>query len=166
MPEFQERGVVFEDLEVGQLISTMHWFVTPDDIKMAADAFFDDNPLYSDPDFAKESEWGGIIAPFYFLDATFRWGVFLARGGARHGNHTINAHGILENFLPIRPGDRLVGKMWVHDKYKKESPKGDKKFLVWRMELVNEDGEMVCRKFWRSLWTDRSIEFPKKESYR
>jgi hypothetical protein len=80
----------------------------------------------------------------------------------RHKNHTINAHGILESFLPIRPGDRLVGKMFVDEKYVKR----ERKFLSWRMEIRNEDGEMVARKFWRSLWTDREIEFPKKESYR
>ena len=162
MPEYQERGVVFEDLNVGDLISTIHWFVTPDDIKMAAEAFFDDNPLYFDPDFAKESEWGGIIAPFYFLDATFRWFVFLSRGRMRHADHTINAHGTLESFLPIRPGDRLVGKMFVEDKFEKRG----KNFLTWRMEVHNEDGEMVARKYWRSYWTNRSIEFPTKESYR
>jgi 3-hydroxybutyryl-CoA dehydratase len=162
MPEYQERGVVYEDLNVGDLISTIHWFVTPDDIKMAAEAFFDDNPLYFDPDFAKETEWKGIIAPFYFLDATFRWVVFLSRGQMRHANHTINAHGTLESFLPIRPGDRLVGKMFVEDKFEKRG----KNFLTWRMEVHNEDGEMVARKYWRSYWTNRSIEFPTKESYR
>ena len=161
MPEYQTNGVRFEDLEVGQEISTMHWFVTPDDIASAAEAFYDDYPLYFDKDFAKESEWGGIIAPFYFLDATFRWVVFLSRGRMRHQCHTINAQGILESFLPIRPGDRLVGKMWVHEKFQKRG----KNFLVWRMEVRNEDGELVARKFWRSYWTDREIEFPKKETY-
>jgi 3-hydroxybutyryl-CoA dehydratase len=162
MPEYQERGVVFEDLNVGDLISTIHWFVTPDDIKMAAEAFFDDNPLYFDPDFAKETEWGGIVAPFYFLDATFRWVVFLSRGQMRHANHTINAHGILENFLPIRPGDKLVGQMFVENKYEKRA----KNFLTWRMEVRNENGAMVARKYWTSYWTNRSIEFPTKETYR
>ena len=161
MPEYQARGVVWEELKVGDEISTIHWFVTPDDIKMAAESFYDDNPLYFDKDFAKETEWGGIVAPFYFLDATFRWVVFLSRGKMRHKNHTINAHGILESFLPIRPGDRLVGKMFVDEKYIKR----DRKFLTWRMEVRNENGELVARKFWRSLWTDREIEFPKKESY-
>jgi hypothetical protein len=52
--------------------------------------------------------------------------------------------------------------MWVHEKYDKRG----KNFLTWRMELVNEDGELVSRKFWTSWWTNRSIEFPKKESYR
>lgn len=78
-----------------------------------------------------------------------------------HKCHTINAQGILESFLPIRPGDRLVGKMWVHEKFQKRG----KNFLVWRMEVRNEAGEMVARKFWRSYWTDREIEFPKPESY-
>ena len=97
----------------------------------------------------------------YFLDASFRWVVFLSRGGMRHKNHTINAHGIFESFLPIRPADRLVGKMWVDDKYVKR----DRKFLTWRIEVRNEAGELVARKYWRSLWTDREVEFPKKESY-
>ena len=83
------------------------------------------------------------------------------RGLAGMGTHTINAQGILESFLPIRPGDRLVGTMWVHEKFQKRG----KNFLVWRMEVRNEAGEMVARKFWRSYWTDREIEFPKPESY-
>ena len=161
MPEYQERGVVWEDLEIGDLISTIHWFVTPDDIKKAAESFDDDYPLYVDKDFAKETEWGEIVAPFYFLDASFRWVVFLSRGGMRHKNHTINAHGIFESFLPIRPADKLVGKMWVDDKYIKR----DRKFLTWRIEVRNEAGELVARKYWRSLWTDREVEFPKKETY-
>ena len=65
----------------------------------------------------------------------------------RHANHTINAHGILENFLPDSSrGTRLVGKMWVEDKYEKRG----KNFLTWRMEVRNEDGELVTRKYWRS----------------
>ena len=161
MPEYQIKGVTFDDLEVGQEISTIHWFVTPQDIAKAADSFDDDYPLYFDKDFAKETEWGNVIAPFYFLDATFRWVVFLSRGGLAHACHTINAQGILESFLPIRPGDRLVGTMWVHDKFEKRG----KNFLVWRMEVRNQAGEMVVRKFWRSWWTDRTIEFPKPEAY-
>ena len=161
MPEYQTNGVVFDDLEVGQEISTINWFVTPEDIAKAADSFDDDYPLYFDKDFAKETEWGGIIAPFYFLDATFRWVVFLSRGRMSHKCHTINAQGILESFLPIRPGDRLVGTMWVDEKFVKRG----KNFLVWRMEVRNEAGEMVARKYWRSYWTDREIEFPKPESY-
>ena len=161
MPEYQERGVVWEDLEIGDLISTIHWFVTPDDIKKAAESFQDDYPLYFDRDFARETEWGEIVAPFYFLDASFRWVVFLSRGKMRHKNHTINAHGILESFLAIRPGDKLVGKMWVDDKYVKR----DRKFLTWRIEVRNEEGEMVARKYWRSYWTDREATFPEKESY-
>ena len=67
----------------------------------------------------------------------------------------------MESFLPIRPGDRLVGKMWVDDMFEKRG----KNFLTWRMEVRNEEDELVVRKYWRSYWTDRSIEFPTKESY-
>jgi len=49
----------------------------------------------------------------------------------------------------------------VDDKYEKRG----KNFLTWRIEVRNESGELVVRKFWRSLWTDREIEFPKKEVY-
>ena len=39
MPEYQARGVVWEDLKVGDEISTIHWFVTPDDIKWRRSRF-------------------------------------------------------------------------------------------------------------------------------
>lgn len=162
MPEFQEKTVTWEDMQQGALVSTIHYFVTPDDIAMAAELFGDDNPLHSSKDFAKASEWGGIIGPFYLLDAIARWTSFIARAGIRTKNFTINAHGILESFLPIRPGDQLTGKMWVDNKYVKR----DKKFLTWRIELYNEKGEMVARKFWTSHWTDREIVFPSKDVYK
>jgi acyl dehydratase len=162
MPEFQTKGVMWEDMEVGSEVSTIHWFVTPHDIEMAAKLFQDDNPLYFSKSFAAGTEWGGIIAPFYFLDATFRWANFVSRAGKKTKNYTINAHGILESFLPVRPGDQLVGKMFVHEKYVKR----DKKFLTWRIEVRNEEGEIVARKFWTSYWTDREILYPKKETFR
>jgi len=86
----------------------------------------------------------------------------LARAGKKTKNFTINAHGVLESFLPIRPGDQIVGKMFVHEKYVKR----ERKFLTWRIELFNENGEMVARKFWTSLWTDREIIYLKKEVWR
>jgi acyl dehydratase len=162
MPEFQKKGVVWDDMEVGSVVSTIHFFVTPTDIKMAAELFHDDNALYFSRSFAAGTEWGGIIAPFYFLDFAFRWATFVARAGIKTKNYTINAHGILESFLPVRPGDQLVGKMYVHEKYVKR----DKNFLTWRIEVHNEEGEMVARKFWTSYWTDREIVYPKKESFR
>jgi acyl dehydratase len=162
MPEFQKKGVVWDDMEVGSVVSTIHFFVTPTDIKMAAELFHDDNALYFSRSFAAGTEWGGIIAPFYFLDSAFRWATFVARAGIKTKCYTINAHGVLESFLPVRPGDQLVGKMYVHEKYVKR----DKNFLTWRIEVHNEEGEMVARKFWTSYWTDREILYPKKESFR
>lgn len=162
MPQYQPTGVTWDELEVGEEIATIHWFVTPYDIEQAADMFHDDNALYSSKSFADDSEWGGIVAPFYFLDATFRWANFVAASKRHIKTYTINAHGILESFLPIRPGDQLTGTMWVNEKFVKR----DKKFLTWRIELKNEAGEMVARKFWRSYWTDRVITYPTKESFR
>ena len=162
MPEFQKKGVVWDDMEVGSEVSTIHFFVTPNDIKMAAELFHDDNPLYFSKSFAAGTEWGGIVAPFYFLDYAFRWATFVTRAGIKTKNYTINAHGILESFVPVRPGEQLVGKMFVHDKYIKR----DKKFLTWRIEVHNEEGEMVARKFWTSYWTDREIIYPKKEAFK
>jgi hypothetical protein len=52
--------------------------------------------------------------------------------------------------------------MFVHEKYVKR----DKNFLTWRIEVHNEEGQMVARKFWTSYWTNREILYPKKESFR
>jgi acyl dehydratase len=162
MPQYQPATVFYDELQVGEEISTLHWFVTPYDIEQAADMFHDDNAVYSSKSFAQGTEWGGIVAPFYFLDATFRWANFVAASRRHIGEYTINAHGVLESFLPIRPGDRLTGTMWVHEKFVKR----ERNFLTWRIEVKNEEGELVARKFWRSYWTGRKITYPTKESYR
>jgi acyl dehydratase len=162
MPSFEAKTVTWHDLEVGQHIGTIHCFVTPEDIAMAADLFSDDYPVHFSKDFAKASEWEGIVGPFYLLDSIARWVGFMHAGGIRCKNYTINAHGVVESYLPIRPGDILEGKMWVEDKYVKR----EKNFLTWRIELRNQQGELVTRKFWTSLWTDREIIFPTPETYK
>jgi acyl dehydratase len=161
MPEIEEKAVTWDDMQEGALVSTIQVFVTPEDIAKAAEGFAEDNPVHFSKDFAKASEWGGIIGPFYLIDSIARWVGFMHKAGIRTKCSTINAHGIIESFLPVRPGDILTGKMWVDNKYIKR----DNKFLTWRIELTNEQGELVVRKYWTSLWTDRVVVWPTKESY-
>ncbi len=105
-------------------------FPNEDAFRHVAEAYGDDNPLWSDPAHAARSRWGGPIAPPHLnggdtmigenevdvLDADTR---DLLRGDPIRGAHAYYAGSFREWWEPLRPGMRvgrrnaLVG---VHDK--------------------------------------------------
>jgi acyl dehydratase len=102
----------------------------------------DDNPLWSDPEHAARSVWGGIIAPptfLYTIDTTvvapgFR-GIQWIYGGTRW-----------ENFLPIRVHDRITAQARVIAVTEKKGAHASR-FFVQTSEIVfvNQRGELVSR---------------------
>lgn len=105
-------------------------------------AIGDDNELYQDEDYAKESAYGGLIVPPTFP-------VAMNDGQADlplELDHRRMLHGEQEfiYYQPIRPGDRLQCQMKVSDLYDREGKSGVMQFLVLDTEMKNEADELVC----------------------
>lgn len=113
-------------------------------IRQFAVAIGDENPLYTDEEYAMETTYGGLIA-----SPTFPIVVGSDGGG---GNLPLELdsrrmlHGEQEfiYYQPIRPGDRLYCQMKVSDLYEREGKSGNMQFLVLDTEMKDEKGEMVA----------------------
>jgi len=110
-------------------------------IKKFAEAIGDFNPLYHDEGFAKDSIYGGIIAPPTFPVALTSEGgeipLDLDMKRMLHGEQEF----IYERV--IHAGDKLHCQMSVADLYEKEGKSGTMQFLVLDTEMKDENNKLV-----------------------
>jgi acyl dehydratase len=122
-------------------------------IRRYADAVGDDNPLYCDDEYAKNTKYGGIISPPGF----FGWakrpisssegliGVIEAMIGAGYAG-ILDGGMAYDFYLPVRVGDTLVGSPKVSDIALKE---GKTKMMIVRFETsyFNQNGDLVAKSY-------------------
>ena len=122
-------------------------------IRRYADAVGDDNPLYYDEEYAKNSRYGCIIAPPGF----FGWAkktissseglVGLIGAMIEAGYAGILDGGMAYDFyLPVRVGDTIVVSPKVADITLKE---GKTKMMILRFEAsyTNQNGDLVAKSY-------------------
>lgn len=135
-------------------------------IMMFARSIGDPNPIYSDEEYAKKSEVGGIIAPPTFPQASAQFdpdyvlrpkigepwfgsgknatGVTAAPGGGGGGGGGLHASQKFEFKRPIRAGDVLTVKAKPGNTWEKEGKKGGKLlFSEHIQEFFDQNGELV-----------------------
>lgn len=116
-----------------------------------ADAIDDDNSLYRNEEYAKNSKYGGIIAPPGF----FGWpvgggnveaGMSRVVGAvASAGMLRILDGGIELNFyVPVRAGDTLVTYGKLADAREKTTSQGSMVFLTIEQKYLNQNGALVA----------------------
>ena len=97
-------------------------------VRRFAEAIGDPNPLYVDEGAAKESRYGGLIAPPTF-PRTFEYGEIRGmrwpEGGMLHGEHMIRYEG-----GPLRVGEEVYCVTALQDYYEKEGRGGLLGFVV------------------------------------
>ncbi len=135
MPE-----LYFDDFAPGQVLELGSVTVTEDEIVEFARRF-DPQPFHVDPDAAKESVFGGLIASGWHTGAMWmRLYVDAMLGGASsHGSPGIEE---LRWLAPVRPGDTLAGRLTVLETTPSER-RPDRGTVRIRGEMVNQDGVTV-----------------------
>ena len=139
--------------------------VTEQAIRRFAYAIDDLNCLYSDPEYAVKSSYGGIIAPpfFYILTPFIDERIVPlsehdAAGRPRHSDGLLGlpwiplkvdryqAGGVeVEFFQPIRPGDVLTRKTKLANLEQKEGSSGVFVLITAETTYTNQKGELVLR---------------------
>lgn len=109
-------------------------------VRKFAEAIGDPNPLFLDEAVARESRWGGCIAPPTFprvFDFGIVQGLELPRAGLIHGEQTY------EYARPLRVGETLSCHTLVKDVYEKKGKAGPLVFLVFQRVGTDAEGETV-----------------------
>jgi acyl dehydratase len=135
-------GHAFENFEPGQVYELGSRTVTEAEILEFARQF-DPQPFHLDPEAAKESVFGGLIASGWHTGAIWmRLYVDAMLGGAAsRGSPGVEELRWLE---PVRPGDTLTGSLTVLD-VTPSATRSDRGTVRIRGELTNQDGVTVLR---------------------
>ena len=125
-------------------------------IKRFADAIGDRNPLYWDDDYARNSRYGGVVAPPGFFGWPTRWKgatptVSILREEmmktiTQEGYGRLLDGGIEYDFIrPVRAGDTLAVLPRIKDIYERESKSGTMILSIIETTYTNQNGDLVAR---------------------
>ena len=136
MPDY-----TFEDFEPGQVYELGSRTVTEDELVEFARQW-DPQPFHVDPEAAKESVFGGLIASGWQTGAIWmRMYVDTMLGSAARGSPGIEE---LRWLAPVRPGDTLAGRLTVLETTP-SATRADRGTVRILGEVVNQDGVTVMR---------------------
>ena len=129
----------FEDIEPGEVYELGTRTVTESEI-VAFAREWDPQPFHTDPEAAKGSVFGGLIASGWHPGSMWmRMYVETMLGSAARGSPGIEE---LRWLAPVRPGDTLSGRLTVLEATP-SATKPDRGTIRIRGEMVNQDGVTV-----------------------
>ncbi|MFH1421959.1 MAG: MaoC/PaaZ C-terminal domain-containing protein [Planctomycetota bacterium] len=144
---YTPRGKYFDDYSEGALFETASRTITESDVSTFAGLSGDYNPLHTDEEFMKNSQFGGRIAHGMLL-ASIATGL-ANQSGIFEGTSIAVLEITLKWTAPVRFGDTVHLLLKVAEK--KESSKGDKGTVVFNCELLNQRNEKVMDSRWTVL---------------
>jgi 3-hydroxybutyryl-CoA dehydratase len=132
----------FREFRTGQEFTTPERCVTAEDIRAFAALSEDHNPLHEDPEFARSTRFGTVVAHGALTFAVLTG--LIDRAGFLSG--TVEAFAGVDalRFLrPVRAGDRLHARVRVTA----TEPRSHGGLVTFESELANDRGEAVltCR---------------------
>ena len=129
----------FEDFRPGQTVELGSRTVTEEEI-VAFARQWDPQPFHVDPDAARDSDFGGLIASGWHTGAMWmRLYVDALLGDAGLGSPGVEE---LRWLAPVRPGDTLTGRLEVLEATPSQR-RPDRGTLRIRAEMENQDGVIV-----------------------
>jgi acyl dehydratase len=130
----------FEDFAEGDTVDLGTFSYTPEDIMRFAREF-DPQPMHTDPDAARESIYGGLIASGWQTATSYMRHLV---DGIMLDSSSLGSPGIdkLRWLKPVRPGDTLRARFTVLEARPSNS-RPDWGIVRSRGELVNQNDEVV-----------------------
>jgi acyl dehydratase len=131
----------FEDFSVGEIIPLGSRTLTRESIIAFAEEF-DPQPFHVDPERAKRSAFGGLIASGWHTASIYMR--LLVDGMVSKVANSMGSPGIdgIQWLKPVRPGDTLTGRVTILETIPSKS-RPDRGTLKTLGELLNQQGEVV-----------------------
>lgn len=133
-----------EDHEVGEVSEFGSYHVTEEEVlEFARD--FDDQPFHTDPEAARNSIYGGLIASGWHTCAMMMRMICDNRASGAEGSAVIASPGFddLKWLKPVRPGDTLSVRSEIIE-VKPSSSKPDRGHIRIHNRILNQEGEVVA----------------------
>jgi len=110
-------------------------------IRRFVEALGDTNPLYVDPEYARQTRWGGVIAPPTFL-CTISAPLDMPDLG--YGRINLNGGTSYEWYRPVRPGDVITAQASVVEVCGVQGGSGSMLIMVRSIRYTDQDGRLVA----------------------
>jgi acyl dehydratase len=137
---------------------------TRDNIRHYAHGIGDDNPLWCDPEYAKQSCHGGLIAPPSFLFACDR--IISGYVGGLPGVHAMWAGADFTWHEAIRRNDEIHTRAWLKDLVMHDTEfSGRAVQQIYRVEFYNQEDLLLCEADSWCFRTDRDLAREKGTKY-
>lgn len=113
-------------------------------IRRFAQAVGDPNPLWQDEEYARKTNYGGVIAPPTFI---LTLGFDQLQQVLAPGSSTTVLHGSteLECYQPVRAGDSIMVKIKITNVRERQSKMGRTVFVTINMDYQNQRQETVAQ---------------------
>ncbi len=134
-------GRYFEDFRVGEVIELGSRRVSAEEI-IAFAREFDPQPFHIDAEAARHSVFGGLVASGWHTASLFMRLVvdgYIGKVASSMGSPGVDK---VEWLKPVRPGDRLSGRITVVEKLPSRS-RADRVTIKTLGEMLNQRGEVV-----------------------
>ncbi|HYA36636.1 MAG TPA: MaoC family dehydratase N-terminal domain-containing protein [Candidatus Binataceae bacterium] len=116
---------------------------TRDNIRHWAHGIGDDNPLWCDPDYAKATRYGTIVAPPSFIFPLNR--SFSGYVGGMSGVHAMFAGIDVTWHRPMLRGDEFTTKVWLNDLVEHQTRFAGRSIQqIYRCQFFNQNKELVA----------------------
>jgi 3-hydroxybutyryl-CoA dehydratase len=149
MEEKERREWVYDDIVKGDRLPDITYTITTEILEKYLEGIDDLNPLYLDEDYAKKSPFGGRIVPPISMAIYTTVSNLIRPMGLKIPPGLIQAKQKYEFTGIIRPGDKLLIRSIVEDKYEKKG----RKFVLLKSEVFNEKGEKVGTSWLTPIWS-------------
>ena len=110
-------------------------------IRRFVEALGDANPLYTDPEYARRTRWGGIIAPPTFLCTIQAPLPFPDLG---FGRVNLNGGNSYDWYRPVRPGDVITAQSTLVEVRGVQASSGPLLVIVRAIRYTDQDGRLVA----------------------
>jgi acyl dehydratase len=131
-------------------------------IRELAMAIGDDNPIYSDPAYAAQTEFRAILAPptFTVTKAFWRKGAsVVSEMAGLDPRFRLHGEEEFEYYQPILAGDILTCRSKITEAYEKPGKRGGKMtFIVLEFTFYNQKGEKVSVSRTTTIHTEGAVK--------
>jgi len=168
-PVITEEGLEELKKRIGLKITKTVWpwvtETTLDSIRHYAYGIGDDNPLWTDPDYAVKTRYGGIIAPPAFLYATSR--IISGYVGGLPGVHAMFAGTDWTWYLPIHLGTKFKVEVYLKDLVEHETRFAGRAIQqIYHGDFYNQKGDKLAECDSWCFRTERATAREKGEKYK